>query len=265
MFFNLSLLGAIEWEKSLSEAYGKAKETGKSLLVYAYENNEWCKQLEEKTFTDTEVTRYSKNFVCVKVSPKGSEEERRFCYANNFKAGPTVYFLDSRENEIYTHLGYTIASVFLRAMKSVAERDNTESYIRQVNAGTYNNASTLMAILIREKRIVDAEKVFAILHKNNAVEKEALTRICIDLGQYYAKEKNMAAAIKSFSVIVNKCYGTPSYYEGAYNYAYALYAVGKRNAAITFMEKTLADKNMSEQYKEHYRYILFHWKRLEQH
>lgn len=76
-----------------------------------------CKDLDEKTFTNSMVIKNSKEFVCIKVNC-WDEKNNNLCSSYNLEGVPTIVFLDANEREIHRFVGYKDPDAFITEMNN---------------------------------------------------------------------------------------------------------------------------------------------------
>jgi thiol:disulfide interchange protein len=85
--------GALGYYGSWESAVEDAKDSGKPILLNF--SGDWCpscQRLEEGTFSDKKVQHLAKNFVCVRIDPRESDEAAEF---KKTRLVPEVVFLTS--------------------------------------------------------------------------------------------------------------------------------------------------------------------------
>lgn len=109
----------IKWYEDFDEGLAEAKRTGKPMMIDFY--TEWegwggyyVIKIDKFVYTDSEVIKLAKEFVCVKVDADEDEETN-----DNYgvRAYPTVIFTNSQGKEISKIRGYKKAPVFIQSMK----------------------------------------------------------------------------------------------------------------------------------------------------
>jgi thiol-disulfide isomerase/thioredoxin len=97
---------AIRWERSLSEAFQKARTAHKPVMLDFFA--EWCAlchRLDQTTYTDVEVLRLSQDFVAVKIDASGGEKSREVITRYEVSAVPTLAFV-SPSGRLLLKVGY---------------------------------------------------------------------------------------------------------------------------------------------------------------
>jgi thiol:disulfide interchange protein len=103
---------------SFSEALKLAKEQKKAIMIDYYTDwCGWCKVLDKKTYTDSEVGKYAdENFISLKIDAErgeGVELSKR----SKIQGFPTIIFYNESGEEIHRVVGYQDAKRFLESMK----------------------------------------------------------------------------------------------------------------------------------------------------
>jgi len=108
-----------EWEESLDMALATAKKESKPVFIEFYVTwQQWCRILDEKTLTDTDVVKLSYKFACVRVDGKESPQLVKKYKVTGY---PTIVFLNSRGEQVHRLVGFIPPRPFEREMKDIAE------------------------------------------------------------------------------------------------------------------------------------------------
>jgi thioredoxin-related protein len=102
----------IQFSQSWEEACAQAKRTRRRLLVYFTGNTcGWCRALEKRTFTDSEVVELSKLFVCVEINV-GEERNARLADAHRIDSIPRTFIFTPDGKVIDRRSGYLPAAEY---------------------------------------------------------------------------------------------------------------------------------------------------------
>ncbi|MHB9037706.1 MAG: thioredoxin family protein [Armatimonadota bacterium] len=106
---------SIDWKTDFGKAVKAAQKAKKPLLVDFYtEWCGWCKKLDQDTYTNEDVIRLSKKFVCVKVD---GDKHRDLVEKYKIDGYPAILFLDSKSKEVKRVVGYEGPKQFLQDMQ----------------------------------------------------------------------------------------------------------------------------------------------------
>jgi thiol:disulfide interchange protein len=104
----------IAWVTSLDEGLAEAAKQKKPVMVDFYTDwCHWCKELDDKTYSDAAVQDKAKALVCVKVN---AEEDKASAEKYNVTGFPTILFLDSSGTKIHEVVGFKPAAEFVTDM-----------------------------------------------------------------------------------------------------------------------------------------------------
>jgi thiol:disulfide interchange protein len=116
---NAAEQGSIDWVESFEAGMKEAADTGKLVMVDLYTDwCGWCKRLDREVYTNGEVAKLAKDFVCIKLNPEKDPENGRKFKVQGF---PTIIFTDSAGKEIRRVVGYKPADKFLKEMERAKE------------------------------------------------------------------------------------------------------------------------------------------------
>jgi thioredoxin-like negative regulator of GroEL len=91
----------IKWEKNLDEAFKKARQAGKPVVVdFWAEWCDWCHRLERTTYADPAVVRKAQDFVAVRVDTEGSSKEQKAARTYQVTTLPTILFLSPEGHQL---------------------------------------------------------------------------------------------------------------------------------------------------------------------
>ena len=114
---NVRLRGPFADTSRYDEGMAKASSENKTILIDFYAD--WCyycKEMDEETYSDTEVIEKSRSFICIKVDGDDNAELLEYY---NVEAYPTTVFLYPNGTEIDRIVGYVDKDVFLDKMNEV--------------------------------------------------------------------------------------------------------------------------------------------------
>lgn len=107
---------SINWQLDYNQAISSAQSAKKPVMIDFYVNwCGWCKVLDRDTYTDPDVVKLSRQFVCVKVD---GDKNDNLTSQYNITGYPTIIFLDSTSREANRVGGYEKPGPFLKDMQS---------------------------------------------------------------------------------------------------------------------------------------------------
>ncbi len=112
---------AINWHDSIEEGIESARVQEKPIMIYfSTDPCAACRQLERRTFPDSQVVRASESFATVKYDAIGYEEIREVSERFGVRGFPTIMFADS-DGEIrpqFTEVGFLAPGDMLQLMEA---------------------------------------------------------------------------------------------------------------------------------------------------
>ena len=159
----------LSWEEALIES----KRTNKLVFLYAY--TEWCepcKEMEEYTFSDLEVSNYfNKTFINLAMDMEdypGIELSEQF----SASAFPTYLFVNEAGEVVHRGCGAMDAADFLELVEEVKTPDQTFSYYeKKYDDGDWTTEFLLSYFELMENSCLDAEKFASNYLKSVPLEK----------------------------------------------------------------------------------------------
>jgi thiol:disulfide interchange protein len=112
---------ALPWERDLPTALTRASGEKKLVMVDFYTDwCQWCKRMDQNTFTDANVQRALQRVVTVRLNAEkdGREEAERF----NVEGFPTLIFLDASGAEVGRIPGYLEPGPFLDELHNILQK-----------------------------------------------------------------------------------------------------------------------------------------------
>lgn len=111
---------AVSWSNNLNAALTEAKNKQKPLMVDFYTDwCDWCKKLDQDTYTDKKVNELAQNFICVKVD---ADRDRAATSKYGVSGFPTIVFLNYEGAVDEKVVGYRPAAQFLQVMEMVLNK-----------------------------------------------------------------------------------------------------------------------------------------------
>ena len=112
---------ALPWESDLHKALAKAGGEKKLVMVDFYTDwCQWCRRMDQKTFSDAHVQRALGRVVSVKLN---AEKDGRAAAARYSVEGyPTIVFLNASGGEVGRIPGYLEPGPFLEELESILKR-----------------------------------------------------------------------------------------------------------------------------------------------
>ncbi len=112
---------ALPWERDLPAALSRAGGEKKLVMVDFYTDwCQWCRRLDQTTFTDVNVQKALQGLVSVRLNAEkdGREAAERF----NVDGYPTLIFLDASGNEVGRIPGYVEPGPFLAELANIIKK-----------------------------------------------------------------------------------------------------------------------------------------------
>lgn len=104
----------IAWHQSLPEALAEAKQRKTLIVVDAYADwCQWCKKMDENTFTNAEVQQQMKNFVPVRIN---TDNDPAFAQRYSVTGLPTTLVLDATSKIKLSQSGYLSPKAYLQLL-----------------------------------------------------------------------------------------------------------------------------------------------------
>jgi thioredoxin-related protein len=118
-------LAPVQFGKSWDQARAESKRTGRRILaVFSGDHCGWCRVLEKRTFTDAEVVKRSKQFVCVELNTAG-EENARLVDRYGIDTIPRSLVLTTDGEVVDRRRGYIPAAEFVTWLEAARTRSPT--------------------------------------------------------------------------------------------------------------------------------------------
>jgi thiol:disulfide interchange protein len=112
---------ALPWERDLPTALNRAGSENKLVMVDFYTDwCQWCKRLDQNTFSDAKVQEALQQVVTVRLNAEkdGREAAARF----NVEGFPTLIFLNASGAEVGRIPGYMDPSPFLEELQDILKK-----------------------------------------------------------------------------------------------------------------------------------------------
>ena len=114
---------AIVWNTAMDAAVADAGKNGRPILLDLYTDwCEWCKALDDTTYTDPRFIEFSKRFTCVRLN---AEVDTVTAAHYRVKSYPSVLVLRSDGTEIDRVVGYSRAPEFMGQIEDYLDGRNT--------------------------------------------------------------------------------------------------------------------------------------------
>ena len=115
-----SAIFALDWEKSLEEAFAKAQSKNKNVMVMVESKHcRWCKKMKGHTLSDEGIEKRLKEYVVVKVM---REDAHAMAKLPPVDGVPTIFFMKPNKAVIQEILGYEDVTDFNATLHSVKKR-----------------------------------------------------------------------------------------------------------------------------------------------
>jgi len=125
----------IFWEYEYEQALKRAGEKSGVVFTYVYSNDcDWCRKMEEETFSHPEVIKFSRDHVFLKLNGDG-KASKPVMERYEVRHLPTLMVLSHSGEELYRESNYLDPSRFLRELhqfnQAASRRSRTDSQDRQ--------------------------------------------------------------------------------------------------------------------------------------
>jgi tetratricopeptide (TPR) repeat protein len=120
----------IDWEPSVAKALERARSENKPVMIEFYVDwQQWCRVLEQRSFTDDEIGKIARKLVCVRVD---AEDEPGIAKKYDVKGYPTLVFLNSRGESIHRLVGFIPPGPLGLELEQIARGREPEKELRRL-------------------------------------------------------------------------------------------------------------------------------------
>ena len=205
----------INWETNYNTALEKAAKENKAIMIDFY--TDWCticKIMETNVYLDKDiVSNINYNFVPLKINAEYNDEDVKFLTNQyNINAFPTTVFINTNAFIIKKILGYIDTNDLLEEIKNIKiKREN-------INREFANNNPTVekLKIYIDSDYYKEAMEIYAILIKENKIEKKDIPTYLVDIGTLLFYNEQFDEGIKYFNEVLNSYSNSQKIYEAIY-------------------------------------------------
>jgi thioredoxin-like negative regulator of GroEL len=197
---------AIDWLDDYNEVVGKAGDEDQHIIALFYTDwCQWCKVMQDSTFSDPQVIALNGRFVFLRVNA-----EVDTATANRFKISgyPTVVLLEKAGNEVDRILGYHPPAEFAETIESYLEGRGTYWALEKDNREKPNDPKTIYLMGKKQAErgnIADARAQFArVLSYDKKNDSEFADDAQFQLALLHRKERSWYKAVEAFRDVVKE-------------------------------------------------------------
>jgi thioredoxin-related protein len=192
--------GGINWFRNVYEAKSAASERDVIMMVDVYTDwCHWCKELDKKVFTDSQVIALSRDMVNLKVDAEDDGEGTRLARKYGVQGFPTILFLTADGQEIDRIGGYLPADAFAEEIERIKSgRGTWMSLQKAVDKGdlTPDERVDVAVKLMRRNKAEALDKVLTGLKPSAVVDPETREQAYLILTDYSFFKGNYSQAEK---------------------------------------------------------------------
>lgn len=215
-------MSAIRWMGDFEDASRLARDCEKLMLIEFYTDHcYWCDQLDQNTFTDTEIIQLTSEFVCLKLN--ATTDENALTLAKKYGIGgyPTTIFAESTAAEIHRVVGYRDPQAFRPAMEELLrdqkQIEKLKHRISQYPDELESNFQLAM-LYLKRKKIDNAAPLIQKLSDISLSEADQ-AQLLMAYGIALAVAKRYSEALESFEQLLrvspkDELLGQKQYYLG---------------------------------------------------
>ena len=231
----------INWIADFEEASKIAKSQNKNMILEFYTDwCKWCKILEDSTFTDTSVIRFSMDFVFFKT-----DAEKDTVLANRYQVAgyPTIILANPSGEEIDRIVGYAPALDLISDFKDYLKGEGTLADLENKLKTDSTNADLWFRVgeKYHERRrfdeaIVNYQRVIS-LDPEDRMNKAS--HALFNIGLVHMRQKEYPKAIKEFSKLVSAYPKSELKLDADEYIPYSYEKIGDTTKAISLYKKIL--------------------------
>jgi thioredoxin-related protein len=250
--------GEITWVNDLAKGLSQAKTDNKVAMIDVYTDwCTWCKELDKKTYKNEKVIELSKNFINIKVNPEKDKAVAEFIKNYNVNGFPTVLFVEYNGALVLKIGGFLAADGFVKKMDEVPKIvAKIKLYTDQYNTGDFTHSKELLRILVDASRIDEAVPIFERLKNEKKFQKINLADFYIEIGLAFAMQNKIEQARPYFIDAETIFPDTKTGFTGSYYHAYSEYLLGKKNDAVSIVNKVLKNPKLPPDWKTEFNNLL---------
>ena len=244
----------ISWRTDLVSAATEAKQTGKVLMVDVYTDwCEWCRVLDTRTYTDAKVIAGLQQFVTLKLNPEKGEAGAQFARKYAVTGYPTILFIDGDGNLESRIDGYEDAQSFNASLtRTVEEGPKIKPYLAEFNAGTYDNSSRLVTMLLDLGRGTEAAPVFDRLRTATTLPVAFQESTALALAGDFLDNDEYDRGLSYIKVVEDTGSGSDSVWQAHRLRAIVLYSTRGKTAALSYLDTLQAGTGTPAEWKDRY-------------
>jgi len=196
----------IEWLKSMKLGKENAEQQDKPLVVYyRVADIDYCKKMENVTFSDTDVVSLAKDFLWVWVDGYSKED---LVMEYGVIAYPTTIFYSPQGEELARRVGQLSPQELLQVLKFVKEGRNEFAELEEKLTGDPQNVELLydyaLALRNRGETIKARDKFVEITELDAKNEVGWTDDAYLQIGVMDFSSGNASMAVESFEIVVER-------------------------------------------------------------
>ena len=197
---------AIVWNTAMDAALADAGKSGRPILLNLYTDwCQWCKALDDTTYTDPQFITFSKRFTCAKVN---AEVDTVTAARYRVKSYPSVIILKPDGTEIDRVVGYYRAPEFMSQVEDYLAGRNTLASMAAAESTHGKNAQFLEKLADRyfEHGLYDEAKAryLRLVALDPANKSGLVDDALMSLARMSRKDKDYASARKYAQTVLDR-------------------------------------------------------------
>jgi len=234
---------SISWITDFEEATRIAESQNKNMILDFYTDwCKYCKRLDDSTFTDTNLIRFSMDFVFFKAN---AEEDTALAERYKVNGYPTVILADPSGEEIDRIVGYAKAPDFIREIKAYLRGEGTLADLENKLKSDPSNIELWFRVGKKyherkrfDEGLVNFNKVIS-LDPEDKFQKasEAL----FNIGLMYMRQKDYSKAIKEYQKLIKEYPESEMRLDAEEYIPYSYEKMGDTTRALSLYRKVLKD------------------------
>ena len=243
----------INWAANFEEASKASQSQNKNMVLEFYTDwCKWCKKLNDSTFTDTSVIRFSMDFIFFKTN---AEKDTALAEKYQVNGYPTIILTTPSGEEIDRIVGYLVAPEFITELKDYLKGEGTLVELENKLKTDANNIALWFRVgeKYHERRrfneaIFNFQKVISLDPKD---EMKKASEALFNIGLVHMRQKEYPKAIELFQKLL-KDYPESELKLDAEEYIpYSYEKMNDTTKALTLYKKILKDNpNIAASEKE---------------
>jgi len=232
---------SINWLADFEEASRIAENGNKNMILEFYTDwCKWCKRMDDSTFTDISLIRFSVDFVFFKTNA-----EKDTALAERYKVSgyPTVILTDPSGEEIDRIVGYAPASDFIRDIKGYLKGEKTLADLENKLKADATNINLWFRVGEKYKERKRFNEALFNFNKVISLDPKDVTQkaseALYDIGLIYMKQKEYNKAIQEFQRLLKEYPESKLSLDAEEFIPYSYEKMGDTTKAISLYKKIL--------------------------